>query len=243
MAMMMTGRVLLVCALCVLWCSAGGGRCGEEIAKDPVGANDAPGNLGEDETEKAEPAALGHGDLGLNPETTKDVSQGGPSEKPLGGTGGGAVENDEGLLSSGRGDEFKSPSPEEEPPETDDPGKRIEEEEVELRQRRNEEKKLENQPQLQVPVAQQEQSALPQPPQSMQQPSPPQEQPRQQKQQPPHEHPADNEQESKKNKNAVFANKTENAQDSDGSTAVTHITFPVLLLLLLVAAAAAVVAA
>ncbi|KAF8277365.1 Mucin-associated surface protein (MASP), putative, partial [Trypanosoma cruzi] len=28
MAMMMTGRVLLVCALCVLWCGAGG-RCDE----------------------------------------------------------------------------------------------------------------------------------------------------------------------------------------------------------------------
>ncbi|PBJ79541.1 mucin-associated surface protein [Trypanosoma cruzi cruzi] len=31
MAMMMTGRVLLVCALCVLWCGAGG-RCAEEKA-------------------------------------------------------------------------------------------------------------------------------------------------------------------------------------------------------------------
>ncbi|PBJ77864.1 mucin-associated surface protein [Trypanosoma cruzi cruzi] len=30
MAMMMTGRVLLVCALCVLWCSAGG-RCDEDV--------------------------------------------------------------------------------------------------------------------------------------------------------------------------------------------------------------------
>ncbi|EAN99820.1 Mucin-associated surface protein (MASP) [Trypanosoma cruzi] len=30
MAMMMTGRVLLVCALCVLWCGAGG-RCEEEV--------------------------------------------------------------------------------------------------------------------------------------------------------------------------------------------------------------------
>ncbi|RNC56156.1 mucin-associated surface protein (MASP), partial [Trypanosoma cruzi] len=198
------------------------------IAKDPVGANGAPGNLGEDETEKAVAAALGHGDLGLNPEPPKEVSQGGPSEKPLGGTGGDDVENDEGVLSSGRGDEFKSPSPEEEPPETDDPGKRIEEE-VELRQRRNEEKKLENQPQLQVPVAQEEHGTLPLSlPQSMQQPSPPQEQTRQQKQQPPHEHPADNEQEFKKDKNAVFANKTANAQDSDGSTAVTHITFPLL---------------
>ncbi|EAN98536.1 Mucin-associated surface protein (MASP) [Trypanosoma cruzi] len=32
MAMMMTGRVLLVCALCVLWCGAGGGGCTEKLA-------------------------------------------------------------------------------------------------------------------------------------------------------------------------------------------------------------------
>ncbi|EAN84332.1 Mucin-associated surface protein (MASP) [Trypanosoma cruzi] len=30
MAMMMTGRVLLVCALCVLWCGAGGGVCDDK---------------------------------------------------------------------------------------------------------------------------------------------------------------------------------------------------------------------
>ncbi|EKF98348.1 mucin-associated surface protein (MASP), putative, partial [Trypanosoma cruzi] len=35
MAMMMTGRVLLVCALCVLWCGAGG-RCAEEMAGHDV---------------------------------------------------------------------------------------------------------------------------------------------------------------------------------------------------------------
>ncbi|PWV21001.1 Mucin-associated surface protein (MASP) [Trypanosoma cruzi] len=33
---MMTGRVLLVCALCVLWCGAGG-RCDEEVVEIPVG--------------------------------------------------------------------------------------------------------------------------------------------------------------------------------------------------------------
>ncbi|KAF5220082.1 Mucin-associated surface protein (MASP) subgroup S035 [Trypanosoma cruzi] len=39
MAMMMTGRVLLVCALCVLWCGSGG-RCEEEVV--PVA--DLPAN-------------------------------------------------------------------------------------------------------------------------------------------------------------------------------------------------------
>ncbi|PBJ78528.1 mucin-associated surface protein [Trypanosoma cruzi cruzi] len=36
MAMMMTGRVLLVCALCVLWCGAGGGGCSEAAPVLPV---------------------------------------------------------------------------------------------------------------------------------------------------------------------------------------------------------------
>ncbi|EKF28879.1 mucin-associated surface protein (MASP), putative, partial [Trypanosoma cruzi marinkellei] len=34
MAMMMTGRVLLVCALCVLWCGAGGGFCKQALEDD-----------------------------------------------------------------------------------------------------------------------------------------------------------------------------------------------------------------
>ncbi|PWV21265.1 Mucin-associated surface protein (MASP) [Trypanosoma cruzi] len=35
MAMMMAGRVLLVCALCVLWCGAGGGGCSEAAPAVP----------------------------------------------------------------------------------------------------------------------------------------------------------------------------------------------------------------
>ncbi|EAN89889.1 Mucin-associated surface protein (MASP) [Trypanosoma cruzi] len=41
MAMMMTGRVLLVCALCVLWCGAGG-RCDEEGPAVPAGGAGPP---------------------------------------------------------------------------------------------------------------------------------------------------------------------------------------------------------
>ncbi|EAN98169.1 Mucin-associated surface protein (MASP) [Trypanosoma cruzi] len=37
MAMMMTGRVLLVCALCVLWCGAGGRSDGEDTAGSGIG--------------------------------------------------------------------------------------------------------------------------------------------------------------------------------------------------------------
>ncbi|PBJ68552.1 mucin-associated surface protein [Trypanosoma cruzi cruzi] len=36
MAMMMTGRVLLVCAFCVLWCGACGGGCSDEVVEDVV---------------------------------------------------------------------------------------------------------------------------------------------------------------------------------------------------------------
>ncbi|ESS63083.1 mucin-associated surface protein (MASP) [Trypanosoma cruzi Dm28c] len=42
MAMMMTGRVLLVCALCVLWCGAGG-RCGEGLVESRAGVSGSGG--------------------------------------------------------------------------------------------------------------------------------------------------------------------------------------------------------
>ncbi|PBJ68796.1 mucin-associated surface protein [Trypanosoma cruzi cruzi] len=38
--MMMTGRVLLVCALCVLWCDAGGGGCSEIPPAPETGVSD-----------------------------------------------------------------------------------------------------------------------------------------------------------------------------------------------------------
>ncbi|KAF8286487.1 Mucin-associated surface protein (MASP), putative, partial [Trypanosoma cruzi] len=47
MAMMMTGRVLLVCALCVLWCGDGG-RCdeGEGTAVSGIGGGSPPESKG-----------------------------------------------------------------------------------------------------------------------------------------------------------------------------------------------------
>ncbi|ESS61353.1 mucin-associated surface protein (MASP) [Trypanosoma cruzi Dm28c] len=63
MAMMMTGRVLLVCALCVLWCVAGG-RCDEERAGDtPDGLSGASLN---GETQPTEPKALSQVPVSLN---------------------------------------------------------------------------------------------------------------------------------------------------------------------------------
>ncbi|ESS62054.1 hypothetical protein TCDM_10320 [Trypanosoma cruzi Dm28c] len=44
MAMMMAGRVLLVCALCVLWCGAGGGGCSERTQVPPGGVSQGGNN-------------------------------------------------------------------------------------------------------------------------------------------------------------------------------------------------------
>ncbi|KAF8289736.1 Mucin-associated surface protein (MASP), putative, partial [Trypanosoma cruzi] len=46
MAMMMTGRVLLVCALCVLWCVAGGVYA-RDVDTNALGGCMASGVLGE----------------------------------------------------------------------------------------------------------------------------------------------------------------------------------------------------
>ncbi|ESS55103.1 mucin-associated surface protein (MASP) [Trypanosoma cruzi Dm28c] len=44
MAMMMTGRVLLVCALCVLWCGTSGGGCDEGVGSPTSGLLGTAGN-------------------------------------------------------------------------------------------------------------------------------------------------------------------------------------------------------
>ncbi|EKG01094.1 mucin-associated surface protein (MASP), putative [Trypanosoma cruzi] len=51
MAMMMTGRVLLVCALCVLWCGAGG-RCAEEKADEVIATEPGASLSGGDSSPK-----------------------------------------------------------------------------------------------------------------------------------------------------------------------------------------------
>ncbi|PBJ71887.1 mucin-associated surface protein [Trypanosoma cruzi cruzi] len=73
MAMMVTGRVLLVCALCVLWCGAGS-RCAEEKADEVLvaepgaslsGGGDSPPKL----SKKSSPVP---GSLGLPPKPQDD---------------------------------------------------------------------------------------------------------------------------------------------------------------------------
>ncbi|KAF5219376.1 Mucin-associated surface protein (MASP) subgroup S004 [Trypanosoma cruzi] len=60
MAMMMTGRVLLVCALCVLWCGAGGGGCTEDTAGSESGLS----NRGSDEVSEGASGQTASGGAG-----------------------------------------------------------------------------------------------------------------------------------------------------------------------------------
>ncbi|ESS60793.1 mucin-associated surface protein (MASP) [Trypanosoma cruzi Dm28c] len=67
MAMMMTGRVLLVCALCVLWCGTPGGRC--DVANDVVDGGVKQGPLGGSQSDSREEEAG-------KPELSESVDEG-----------------------------------------------------------------------------------------------------------------------------------------------------------------------
>ncbi|KAF5218117.1 Mucin-associated surface protein (MASP) subgroup S030 [Trypanosoma cruzi] len=73
MAMMMTGRVLLVCALCVLWCGTPGGRCAEEKA-DEFLVTEPGGSLsgGEGPPKQSKNSSPVPGSLGSPPKPQKD---------------------------------------------------------------------------------------------------------------------------------------------------------------------------
>ncbi|KAF8304138.1 Mucin-associated surface protein (MASP), subgroup S004 [Trypanosoma cruzi] len=60
---MMTGRVLLVCALCVLWCGAGGGGCTEDTAGSESGLS----NRGSDEVSEGASGQTASGGAGNPP--------------------------------------------------------------------------------------------------------------------------------------------------------------------------------
>ncbi|RNC42210.1 mucin-associated surface protein (MASP) [Trypanosoma cruzi] len=62
---MMTGRVLLVCALCVLWCGAGG-RCDEEEKAVPAGDGGPPLRSAELETSRQDTQELKVGSQYVN---------------------------------------------------------------------------------------------------------------------------------------------------------------------------------
>ncbi|EAN98818.1 Mucin-associated surface protein (MASP) [Trypanosoma cruzi] len=78
MAMMMTGRVLLVCVLCVLWCGAGGGCAAGEDAEDDGSVRGGKGLSINPENVISAPGALGapkpHAGVGQEePLTPKEV--------------------------------------------------------------------------------------------------------------------------------------------------------------------------
>ncbi|EAN98640.1 Mucin-associated surface protein (MASP) [Trypanosoma cruzi] len=82
MAMMMTGRVLLVCALCVLWCGTPGGRCEEGGTGEalPVASSSVVGKS------LQEPSPIGRGELhnpGLNASGITDQNEDSGDEQPL----------------------------------------------------------------------------------------------------------------------------------------------------------------
>ncbi|ESS55602.1 mucin-associated surface protein (MASP) [Trypanosoma cruzi Dm28c] len=83
MAMMMTGRVLLVCALCVLWCGTPGGRCDEGgTGGTPPGAS-ASDVVGKDPQESPPIAQGGSHTSGLKAPGIKNKSEDSDDEQLL----------------------------------------------------------------------------------------------------------------------------------------------------------------
>ncbi|ESS62143.1 mucin-associated surface protein (MASP) [Trypanosoma cruzi Dm28c] len=156
MAMMMTGRVLLVCALCVLWCGAGG-KC-DEVVRAPAGSAG----------DESEPLVQSP-ELGTSSKGSKELEDAAPVVKrespPAPPTPSDGEDDDE---RDGDGQEDGSPSEKLEEHLEDGPGKQktkspLQKKEQELRQP----------PQAQVNVQQQPQP----PPQQPQPPSAPQPKP------------------------------------------------------------------
>ncbi|EKF99896.1 mucin-associated surface protein (MASP), putative [Trypanosoma cruzi] len=153
MAMMMTGRVLLVCALCVLWCGAGG-RCDEVVVETPAGGA----------VDKSEPLVQSQ-ELVASPQGSQELKDGAPVVKreasPAPSDGEDDDDDDKG---DGDGQEDGSPS------ELEEPVKDAPEKEKTKSPPQNKEQEIRQSPQAQVDVQQQ-----PQPiPQQSQPPSAPQ---------------------------------------------------------------------
>ncbi|EAN89881.1 Mucin-associated surface protein (MASP) [Trypanosoma cruzi] len=148
MAMMMTGRVLLVCALCVLWCGAGGGEC-TEVVKAPA---DGAGSGSEPLVQSQE--------LGTSPQGSQELKDGAPvvkKEAPPAPPTPSYEEDDDDEDNDGKGDgdgqEDESPSEHLEETVEDAAGK-----EKTKTQLQNKEQEVRQPPKSQVHVPQQPQS-------------------------------------------------------------------------------------
>ncbi|KAF8284846.1 Mucin-associated surface protein (MASP), subgroup S097 [Trypanosoma cruzi] len=263
MAMMMTGRVLLVCALCVLWCVAGGVYA-RDVDTNALGGCMASGVLGENGSHMpdgcnktaitvplrsvlpitAVEASTGKGgsvetkNNSHSSETSNAGVTGSGSAAGPGPAGGSGASSGAGARAAGSGD-GEAGSPGSNPSKTTG----------------------DSQTGDQTPAAAAAHNTSPpegptgktsgtghkgqeekeeEDHEKQQQSDEAQVQQHQQ-----HEHPAENGEESAKDKNALRTNATANTGDSDGSTAVSHTTSPLFLLLVVACAtaAAAVVAA
>ncbi|EKF27549.1 mucin-associated surface protein (MASP), putative, partial [Trypanosoma cruzi marinkellei] len=83
MAMMMTGRVLLVCALCVLWCGAGGGGCAEVLLPDTEQCVDSASIDGVPDSATGHTASIGAGGLYAQQIELEKVGVSQPGSRPL----------------------------------------------------------------------------------------------------------------------------------------------------------------
>ncbi|PBJ73390.1 mucin-associated surface protein [Trypanosoma cruzi cruzi] len=146
MAMMMTGRVLLVCALCVLWCGAGG-RCDEVGVRAPAGGA----------VDESEPLVQSQ-ELGTSSQGSKELEDGAPVVKrestPAPPTPSDGEDDDEDDDGEGEGDGQEGGSFSEQLEETveDAPGKQKTKPEIQ-----NKEQELRQPPKAQVDVLQQPQ--------------------------------------------------------------------------------------
>ncbi|KAF8297345.1 Mucin-associated surface protein (MASP), subgroup S025 [Trypanosoma cruzi] len=149
---MMTGRVLLVCAFCVLWCGAGG-RCDEVVVRAPAGGAG----------DKSEPLVQSQ-ELVASRQGSQELKDGAPVFKRESTPTPSDGEDDDDGKGEGDGQEDGSPSELEEPvKDAPDQGKT-------KSTLQNKEQEIRQSPQVQVNVQQQPQP----PPQQPQPPSAPQ---------------------------------------------------------------------
>ncbi|KAF8278364.1 Mucin-associated surface protein (MASP), subgroup S025 [Trypanosoma cruzi] len=157
MAMMMSGRVLLVCALCVLWCGAGGGECTAVVRSAAGGAGGG-----------SEPLVQSQ-ERGTSPQGSQELKDGAPvvkREAPPAPPTPSDEEDDDDEDDDGKGDgddqEDESPSE-----QLEEPLKDASDQEETKPKLQNKGQELRQPPQAQVNVPQQ-----PQPPPQQSQPLP-----------------------------------------------------------------------
>ncbi|PWU93805.1 Mucin-associated surface protein (MASP) [Trypanosoma cruzi] len=264
MAMIMTGRVLLVCALCVLWCVAGGVYA-RDVDTNALGGCMVSGVLGENGSHMpdgcnktaitvplrsvlpitAVAASTGKGGSVEAPnnshssETSNAGVTGSGSAAGPGPAGGSGASSGAGAPAAGSG-EGEAGSPGSNPSKTTGDSQTGDQTPAAAAAHNTSPAKIpaEKTSGTGHKGQEEEEEEEEEDHEKQQQSDEAQVQQHQQ-----HEHPAENGEESAKDKNALRTNATANTGDSDGSTAVSHTTSPLFLLLVVACAAAAAVVA